>query len=142
MTSRELQHHIAKLPNVSTTDNFGYRFFCYATDQMWPFISLIESDNEHDRVSNLNRDGVFRLNIGVSRDTFKALFPEKKQDWDYAELNKFMPHHEYAVYHFICVLNPTGSVLTQTLQFIDEAYALAKRRFESKHNGREDVDAR
>lgn len=135
MTLHEIQDYIHRLPNVTTTDNFGYRFFCYATDQVRPFISLIEEDNEYDRLSNLNREGTFRLNIGVSRETFKSLFPEKTEDWDYTELNQVMPHPEYASHHFVCVLNPTGDTLTQTLQFIDEAHALAKRRFESKQPG-------
>jgi len=132
MTLHEIQDYIHRLPNVTTTDNFGYRFFCYATDQVRPFISLIEEDNEYDRLSNLTREGTFRLNIGVSRETFKSLFPEKTEDWDYTELNQVMPHPEYASHHFVCVLNPTGDTLTQTLQFIDEAHALAKKRFESK----------
>jgi len=135
MTLDEIQDYLKKLPNVSTTENFGYRFFCYATDQVRPFVSLIESDNDYDRISDLNRAGVFRLNIGVSQNTFKALFPGDEQKWDYTELNKFMPHHEYASHHFICVLNPTGNILAQTLQFIDEAHALAKSRFDRKQNG-------
>lgn len=132
MTLHEIQDYITHLPNVTTTDNFGYRFFCYAADHVRPFISLIEDDNEYDRLSNLTRAGVFRLNIGVSRETFKSLFPEKTEDWDYTEQNQVMPHPEYASHHFVCVLNPTGDTLTQTLQFIDEAHALAKKRFESK----------
>lgn len=132
MTLHEIKDYITQLPNVTTTDNFGYLFFCYATDQVRPFISLIEEDNEYDRLSNLTREGTFRLNIGVSRETFKSLFPEKKEDWDYTELNTVMPHPEYSSHHFVCVLNPTGDTLTQTLQFINEAHALAKKRFESK----------
>ncbi|MCW0219232.1 MAG: DUF6194 family protein, partial [Prosthecobacter sp.] len=111
MTLHEIQDYIHRLPNVTTTDNFGYRFFCYAADQVRPFISLIEEDNEYDRLSNLTREGTFRLNIGVSRETFKSLFPEKTEDWDYTELNQVMPHPEYASHHFVCVLNPTGDTL-------------------------------
>ena len=132
MTLSEIQLYLTQLPNVTTVDAMGFRFFNYSTDQMRPFVSLIESDNEHDRFSNLTRAGVFRLNIGVSRDSFKALFPDAKADWDYTELDKFMPHPEYAAFHFICVLNPAENTLKRTLQLIDEAHAIAKVRFESK----------
>lgn len=135
MTLPEIENYITGLPNVTTTESFGYRFFCYSTDQVRPFISLIDADNEHDRRSNLDREGAFRLNIGISKETFKSLFPEKSGDWDYTKLNQFMPHPEYASHYFLCVLSPSGEVLKQTLQFIDEAYALAKKRFESRQNG-------
>ena len=60
--------------DVQTSENFGYLFFFYSDDQMVPFVTLAASDNEYDRVSNLDRPGVFRVNIGVSRATFQRLF--------------------------------------------------------------------
>lgn len=135
MTLHDIELHVTSLSNVTSNDNFGYRLFFYSSDQTMPFVSLAESDSEYDSVSKLNRDGVFRVNIGVERDTFKTLFPEKKTEWDYTELNKFLPHPHYAAQNFICVLNPTGSNEDRVIQYIDEAYSLAKKRFERKHNG-------
>src|SRR6185369_7374487 len=60
--------------NVETADNFGYTFFFYGADRKLPFATIATSDNEHDRISNLDRPGAFRLNIGVSKQTFQALF--------------------------------------------------------------------
>ena len=40
-----------------------------------PFATIVVKDyGEFDNASHLDRAGVFRLNIGVSRDTFRALF--------------------------------------------------------------------
>jgi hypothetical protein len=72
-----------------------------------PFATLSASDNEYDRFSNLDREGVFRLNIGVSKNTFHSLFgsaPIDRSDYDFTVLDKIMPHPEYAAQQFICVL--------------------------------------
>ena len=67
-------------PGVETTEAFGYQFFFYADERMLPFATLATSDNHHDRVSNLDRPGAFRLNMGISRETFQALFGASKVD--------------------------------------------------------------
>lgn len=132
MSLHEIAQHVTSLPDVTSADNFGYRFFFFATDQVFPFVTLAESDNEYDNVSRLSRDGIYRVNIGVTKETYRKLFLEAKPQWDYSELNRFMPHPQYAAQNFICVLNPTDSTLTQTLQYIDEAYTLARTRFLKK----------
>jgi hypothetical protein len=48
--------------------------FFYKSDRKLSFATMIASDYEYDHVSNLNRPGVFRLNLGVSKETFQALF--------------------------------------------------------------------
>ena len=59
---------------VETETNFGYIFFFHGSDRKLPFATLASSDNEYDRVSNLDRANVFRLNIGVTKETFHSLF--------------------------------------------------------------------
>lgn len=116
---------------VETTDNFGYTFFFYGPDRMLPFATLAAADNPYDRVSNLDRPGVFRLNIGVSPQTFRALFGARKVDvggYDFTTLDKIMPHPEYAAQHFVCVLNPSETTLEKVRALLAEAYDLAVRR--------------
>ena len=94
-------------PGVETTTNFGYTFFFYRSDHKLPFATLASTDNEYERISNLDRPGVFRLNIGVSKQTFQSLFGTAKVDvnsYDFTVLDVLMPHPEYAKQHFICVL--------------------------------------
>jgi hypothetical protein len=116
---------------VETTDAFGYTFFFYGPERMLPFATLVAADNEYDRVSNLDRPGVFRLNIGVSKQTFQSLFGTAKVEvstYDFTALDTIMPHPEYAAQHFVCVLNPSDVTLTRVQALLAEAYDLAVRR--------------
>src|SRR5205085_1378573 len=118
-------------PNVETATNFGYTFFFYGSDHRLPFATLASSDNDYDRVSNLDRPEVFRLNIGVSKETFRSLFgadaihPAK---YDFTMEDKIMPHPHYAAQHFVCVLNPGEATLIKVRELLAEAYELAARR--------------
>jgi len=82
---------------------------------------------DFDATSNLNRDGVFRLNVGVSRQTFRALFPSDEAH-DYAELDVLMPHPVYATQSWISVLNPSDQRFAEVKPLLAEAYGLAVRR--------------
>lgn len=121
---------------VETETNFGYLFFFYGSDHKLPFATLAASDNEYDRVSNLDRPGVFRLNIGVSRQTFQSLFGPDKVDvsaYDFTALDTIMPHPEYAAQHFVCVLSPSDETFKNVQALLAEAYEIAVRRYWKKH---------
>lgn len=135
MKISDIESYVMSLQHVTSNESFGYRLFFYSSDQTMPFVSFAESDSAYDSVSNLSRDGVFRVNIGVTRETFKALFPEREVDWDYTELNKFIPHPHYAAQNFICINSPTGRNAEQAIQYVEEAHSLAKKRFKKKQNG-------
>ncbi len=129
MNQSELEAFTAALDNVSRTEAYGYTFFFVGDDHMVPFVTLADSDNEHDAVSHLNRAGVFRINIGVSRATFQALVGEvNREAVDHTALNVFLPHPHYAAQNFICILNPEGENAEQTKAYIVEAHGLATAR--------------
>ena len=45
-----------------------------------PFATIVTKDyTGFDTASDLNRPGVFRLNVGVGRDTFRALFGDSRR---------------------------------------------------------------
>lgn len=116
---------------VETSENFGYTFFFYGSDRMLPFATMISADNEYDRVSNLDRPGVFRLNIGVSKPTFQALFGTGKIDvstYDFTALDRMMPHPDYAAQSWLCVLSPSDATFEKVRDLLAEAYELAVRR--------------
>ena len=59
----------------------GDTFFIYDPDraldpkQQFPFATIVTKDyGEFDNASNLDRPGVFRLNVGVSKGTYRSLF--------------------------------------------------------------------
>lgn len=118
-------------PAAETATSFGYTLFFYGAERKLPFASIASSDNEHDRVSQLDRPGVFRLNIGVSRRTFQSLFGTsavETERYDYAALDQWTPHPDYAAWHFICVLNPSEGTMERGKAFLAEAYELARVR--------------
>jgi len=129
MNQTETEAFIMGLENVQQSEAYGYAFFFFGDDHRLPFVTIANTDAEYDNVSNLNRDGVFRVNIGVSKETFKTLIGEVGSDIDYSVLNTFLPHPDYAPQHFICILNPSGENVEATRKLIEEAHAIATNRF-------------
>lgn len=116
---------------VETLTTLGYTFFFYGSDRMLPFVTIATADNEGDRISNLDRPGVFRLNIGVSKQTFQSLFGTGKVDisaYDFTTLDTIVPHPDYASQSWICVLNPSATTFQKLQPWLTEAYELAVRR--------------
>jgi hypothetical protein len=123
-------------PEVETTHAYGYDMFFYRSDRKLSFATLISSDYDYDNVFNLNRPGVFRLNIGVSKQTFQSLFGTDEinvKDYDFTALDVIMPHPEYAQYHFICVLSPSEGTFEKIRSLLAEAYNIAARRYASQN---------
>lgn len=133
MSVHQIEQYISSnLPNVTRMEHGGYIFYFYASEQALPVATIALSDNEYDNISGLSREGVYRVNIGIRKDTFTALFPDPDEEKDYTALNRFLPHPHYAPQYYICILNPEGQQMTDTLQYIEEAYSIAKQRFERK----------
>ena len=134
MNQAAFETFVANLENVQRDENFGYSFFFVGDDHRLPFVTFANSDNEYDKVSNLDREGVFRINIGVSKATFNELVGQSGVEAaiDYSVLNHFLPHPDYARQHFICILNPSGPNLDTTKQLIQEAHAIAAARLQRK----------
>lgn len=133
MRQADFDTFIMGLQDVQRETHFGYSFYFVGDDHRLPFVTIAESDNEYDDVSNLNREGVFRLNIGVSKQTFSSLTSGLTEGTiDYSVLNEFLPHPQYSRQYFVCILNPVGENVEITKQFIGEAHSIAERRLERK----------
>jgi len=74
---------------------------------------------DFDNASHLDRPGVFRLNIGVSKETYASLFPGES-DHDFTALDRLMPHPVYGPNHWVCVLNPSDSTFDSLKPLLDE----------------------
>lgn len=133
MDALAMSRYITKtFADVETTEAFGYTFFFYRDDHKLPFATLATGDNEYDRVSNLDRPGVYRLNLGVSRETFQELFRAEAlgtEAYDYTALDRLMPHPDYAAQSFLCVLSPSSATFERLRPLLAEAYGLAVTRF-------------
>jgi hypothetical protein len=123
---------------VETSNAAGYTFFFYGDDRIMPFATIAHWDNEGDRASNLDRPSVFRLNIGVSKQTYRALFgpqaPRLGADGvvdtghDFTVLDELLPHPIYAPQSWVCVLNPQAATFEKVIPLLAEAYERAVKR--------------
>jgi hypothetical protein len=94
-------------PETVVGEAMNARFFSLDASQ-WPNYVTIVTTDEHDmgNPSDLARDGVFRLNIGVGKATFERLVdPTIKPE--YAAFDTIVPHPVYAKQRWIAILNPS-----------------------------------
>lgn len=125
-------------PGVETTTAYTYTFFFYGAERMLPFATLATADNEHDRVSDLDRPGVYRLNIGVSRETYRSLLGEEKPrlgpagiidtGHDFTVRDQLLPHPHYAPQSWVCVVSPGEQTFEVVRGLLREAYERAVHR--------------
>lgn len=117
-------------PEIAWGDTF---FICDPRHELegarrFPFATIVTKDyGEFDNASNLDREGVFRLNIGVSKETFEGLF-KPDAAYDFTALDVLMPHPVYAQNHFVCVLNPSDETFASLRPLLDEAYSIGLKR--------------
>lgn len=139
MDEPAITHYITDtFDDVHLTTVDGFTFFFYGADRMMPFATLGTQDDAYDRASNLNRPSVFRLNIGVGRDTYRSLFgpetPKAGPDGivqtgnDFTALDQLMPHPVYAPQAWLCVLCPSAATFEAVRPLLAEGYARAVQR--------------
>lgn len=94
-------------PETVVAKAMGATFFSL-DEKHWPNFATIVTTNEHDmgNPSNLAREGVFRLNIGVGKATFERLVGSTPEP-DSAGLDTVIPHPAYAKQRWIAILNPS-----------------------------------
>jgi hypothetical protein len=117
---------------------WGDRFFTVGPDRRQPFATIVEHDVPgFDEASQLDRPGVFRLNLDLGRAAFERLFgfPPKdfeahRDEFDYARLDSFMPHPGYALYGFGSIVMPGPHLLPE----IDRLLAIAHGRAADRHD--------
>jgi hypothetical protein len=107
----------------------GDTFFIYdprgdlEPSRQFPFATIVTKDyGDFDNRSQLDRPGVYRVNVGVSQETFRTLMGHEprdilqaRPDEDFAALDRLLPHPAYAPQSWISVLNPSA-VTFETLK--------------------------
>jgi hypothetical protein len=90
--------------------------------------------------------GVFRLNIGISKQTYQSLFgsqiaPEGSghaSRYDFTALDQVMPHPVYGRQYWVCVLNPSAATFQTVVQsLLAEAYDRDVRKHAKRGNPHE-----
>jgi hypothetical protein len=137
------QYITATFAGVQPVDAWGDTFFFYNPDRSRAdeiyFATLKSQDDEYDNASNLNRPDVFRLNIGISKATYRILFgaPPARSGadetvetcYDFTVLDQLLPHPVYGRMFWICVLNPSAATFQAVQPLLAEAYDLAVKKY-------------
>lgn len=106
------------------------------------FATIKEKDGNNDRASGLNRPGIWRLNMGVSKEAFVSLFgypparPGKGQVveglWDFQEADRITPHPVCGWMSWIAVLNPSIETWVRCKLLLLDAHGRAVARFDKR----------
>jgi len=103
-----------------------------------------EKDGEHDSASKLDRGGLYRLNLGISKETFIKIFgtiPKRPRagevitmdiEFDFTKIDTIMPHPVYGWMSWISVINPSQKTFEMLKPLIAEGYKLAVEKYKRK----------
>lgn len=144
MNAEELTDHITStFAGTRVMEAYGDVFFLYDPDndlppeRQMPYATIVTDDN-YERVSRLSEPGAYRLNIGLTKATYTAMFgpvpTERDADgvfdtgFDYAERDRVMPHPVYASQHWVCVVSPGEATLDAVRPLLVEAHEFAARK--------------
>ena len=122
-------------PDTAVAAIPGAWFFSLDPVRHFPNFATIVTNDDHDQASDLNREGVWRLNIGVGKATFERLVGEQLAagDIDYTALDTILPHPVYAAQRFVAILNPSATTFESEIKpLLAEAYAKVERQHRLK----------
>jgi uncharacterized protein DUF6194 len=151
MTADEISAFVTAMPGaVAITANattgapvaaWGDTFFFHDPDadpdaRRFPFATIVVKDYDgFDTASDLGRPGVFRVNIGVGRERFAEVIGHtpaehaaRQDDFDYAALDRVLPHPVYAPQGWVCVVSPGPASGAQVRALLTYAHARASQR--------------
>ncbi|MFR9806372.1 DUF6194 family protein [Pseudonocardia sp. RS010] len=133
MDSDELSRTIlTTCPGAVVLEAAGDLFFVHdpegalPDEREQPFATIVTGDR-YDDVSDMDRPGVYRLNVEVS----KARYGQLDLGTDLTADDVFLPHPVYASQHWICVLNPGPRTAGLIYELIVEAHGLARRKVDN-----------
>lgn len=120
-------------PGVAWGDVFFYAgpFNGDEPPQRLPFATIVTKDYPgFDEASDLDRPGVFRLNVGVGRTSFQQLFPDWSgvDGFDFTVPDVLLPHPVYWAQFWLSVVNPSRPRLEEIEPWLVQAHERATRR--------------
>lgn len=137
-----LDYYLSNLPGTVLVESWGEKGVFYNPGGRLKrgvyVLTVKEKDGANDRGSNLDRAGVYRVNLGLRKTTFFRLFgdlPSRpsagrtvEMSCNFAALNVLLPHPVYAWMGWACVLNPSEQTFEELKPLIGEAYQLAREK--------------
>ncbi|SDD79411.1 DUF6194 family protein [Actinokineospora iranica] len=139
--AQEMTRYIREsFPGVRVAENAGDAFFIHDPDgdlpaeRGFPFATVVTGDH-YDQVSRLDRPGVYRVNIGLTKARYSELFgaaPTTRDGdgvwetgFDYSTVDTLLPHPVYAGRHWVCVVSPGPATLDTVRDLLAEAHRFA-----------------
>ncbi len=140
------EHVLKLLPDVVAKDAWGETSYFFNPGHLLKrgtyFATIKEKDGENDKASNLDRPSVWRLNIGIQKETFLSMFSALPQrppkgcsiegPWDFNVTDLIMPHPIYGWMSWIAVLSPSKTTWQHCIPLLKDAHARATVTFEKR----------
>lgn len=109
-------------------------------DRRHPFATIVTKNyTGFDEASDLDRPGVFRLNVAVGRSGFADLIgydpsvhAQHAGEFDYTRLDELLPHPVYATQGWVSILNPGDRMLETAKTLLSDARDLAAQRHDRR----------
>lgn len=103
------------------------------TARTHPFATVVVSNYPgFDEASELDRPGIFRLNLSIGRAELEERFPTPDDEPDFAALDVVMAHPVYRAQGWVSVLNPSPARMAE----VDTLLAIAHGRAVECHDAR------
>lgn len=133
MNINEIKTYIFQnFEHVNVVESDGDLFFMYEKNKKRPFATIVTKDNEYDSTSNLNREGFYRLNVGLDKDTFVPMFGglTNKKGFeaylnvgiDFTKEDTILPHPTYGAMYWVCVVNPSKETFKSMKKYLELSY--------------------
>lgn len=151
MDEGPIHDFLAALPGVDILSVDEARFYYYDPrrdmphDRRQPFATLVRTD-AYDGASDLERRGLFRVNLGVSRETYRGLFgpepawnPDGKPvptGHDLTAVDVLLPHPYYSPMGWMCIVAPSEETWPRLQALLREAHGVAAAAFERRRRTR------
>ena len=147
MQPKDIVEKIANdLSGVIPKSSWGETSLFYNPGKALPngvyFCTIKEQNGTNDMASDLDRDSVFRLSIGLTKETYQKLFGQKpkrpakgctiESDFDFTTLNTLMPHPIYGWMSWVQILSPSKTMFADIYPLIEAAHANAMTKFNKK----------
>jgi hypothetical protein len=133
---------VASEENGAPEVAWGDIFLIYDPDRVipaekqFPYATVVVNDYPgFDEFSDLARDGVYRVNIWVSKDTFDEETPDENPDTiDYTAFDRIIPHPVYGAQSWLSVVNPGQETDAKVRELLAEAHDRARARYEKQRS--------
>lgn len=133
MTVAAIKFYITQqFQNINVVEVDGDLFFMHEKNDKMPFATIVVKDNEYDNVSKLDREGFFRLNIGIDKGSFMSMFEgvtEKKgigayldSGIDFTKEDTLFPHPVYGSMYWVSVVNPSEEMFEGLKGYLEWGY--------------------